>query len=144
MAACHYCGEPKAKTEDHIVPKALGGTDAYINRVAACRRCNEAKAADMPTCSCGTCRYAVMYWEARQEGLTEGGRLRMSGTRIRTLDPGGHELGVMPIDDEREGWLEHFEMVRYFERRIDPHNKVVVERCNAWGENWTEVAWSIN
>lgn len=40
MAACHYCGEPKAKTEDHIVPKALGGTDAYINRVAACRRCN--------------------------------------------------------------------------------------------------------
>lgn len=70
MAACHYCGEPKAKTEDHIVPKALGGTDAYINRVAACRRCNEAKAADMPTCSCGTCRYAVMYWEARQEGLS--------------------------------------------------------------------------
>lgn len=27
MAACHYCGEPKAKTEDHIAPKALGGTD---------------------------------------------------------------------------------------------------------------------
>jgi 5-methylcytosine-specific restriction endonuclease McrA len=41
---CRYCGGP-AKTADHVIPKALGGTDDMSNLVAACRRHNSAKGA---------------------------------------------------------------------------------------------------
>jgi HNH endonuclease len=39
---CHYCGG-HATTTDHIIPKAQGGSDAWDNLVASCRRCNGAK-----------------------------------------------------------------------------------------------------
>lgn len=45
---CHYCKQqfyPSALTLDHKVPLAAGGTWALANLVAACRRCNGAKAA---------------------------------------------------------------------------------------------------
>jgi len=41
---CHYCGTPLrldgAWHVEHQVPRALGGTDAPLNLVAACARCN--------------------------------------------------------------------------------------------------------
>lgn len=37
---CWWCGGP-AKTVDHIVPKARGGTDAYSNLAPACEVCNQ-------------------------------------------------------------------------------------------------------
>ena len=44
---CHWCGEQPTKdnpmTADHIVPRALGGTNARSNLVGACRRCNSAR-----------------------------------------------------------------------------------------------------
>lgn len=39
---CGYCGA-YADTVDHIVPKARGGRDTWLNTVAACDRCNQAK-----------------------------------------------------------------------------------------------------
>lgn len=36
---CHYCGDA-ATHVDHIVPRALGGTDDLGNLIAACRACN--------------------------------------------------------------------------------------------------------
>lgn len=44
---CAYCGRPfsgkKARrTQDHIVPRILGGKDGF-NRVAACLQCNQDK-----------------------------------------------------------------------------------------------------
>ena len=39
---CHYCGKP-ARTVDHVLPVAAGGTDDPSNLVAACRRCNARK-----------------------------------------------------------------------------------------------------
>jgi 5-methylcytosine-specific restriction endonuclease McrA len=39
---CHYCGGP-ATTVDHVIPKSKGGTNAWNNLVAACRRCNGSK-----------------------------------------------------------------------------------------------------
>lgn len=49
--ACRYCGAmaPDAKlTVDHVMPKALGGSDDPSNLVAACRDCNYGKASTMP------------------------------------------------------------------------------------------------
>jgi len=37
--ACHYCGGV-ATHVDHIVPRALGGSDDLKNLIAACRACN--------------------------------------------------------------------------------------------------------
>lgn len=45
---CRYCGgQPPdvALTIDHVLPVALGGTDAADNLVAACKDCNAGKAA---------------------------------------------------------------------------------------------------
>lgn len=39
---CKYCGG-HADTVDHIIPKALGGTDALDNLTAACGPCNYSK-----------------------------------------------------------------------------------------------------
>ena len=39
---CQYCGRD-ADSIDHVVPRSRGGTHAWDNVVAACRRCNLAK-----------------------------------------------------------------------------------------------------
>lgn len=49
--ACRYCGQmaPEVKlTVDHVMPKALGGSDDPSNLVAACRDCNAGKSSTMP------------------------------------------------------------------------------------------------
>lgn len=49
--ACRYCGgiAPDVKlTVDHVMPKALGGSDDPSNLVAACRDCNFGKASTSP------------------------------------------------------------------------------------------------
>jgi 5-methylcytosine-specific restriction endonuclease McrA len=41
---CQYCGTTHAKmTVDHVVPRTLGGGDAWENLVCACARCNNVK-----------------------------------------------------------------------------------------------------
>jgi hypothetical protein len=48
---CRYCGATPAEAElriDHVVPVALGGSDAPGNLVAACHDCNAGKAASAP------------------------------------------------------------------------------------------------
>lgn len=39
---CQYCGAG-AENIDHVVPRSRGGSHAWDNVVAACRRCNTAK-----------------------------------------------------------------------------------------------------
>jgi 5-methylcytosine-specific restriction endonuclease McrA len=39
---CQYCGR-RAESIDHVVPRSRGGTHAWENVVAACRRCNAVK-----------------------------------------------------------------------------------------------------
>lgn len=38
-----------ATTIDHVLPRTLGGMEAWLNEVAACRACNAAKADRLPT-----------------------------------------------------------------------------------------------
>jgi 5-methylcytosine-specific restriction endonuclease McrA len=40
---CQYC-DSGAETLDHVVPRSRGGRHVWENLVAACRRCNHAKA----------------------------------------------------------------------------------------------------
>lgn len=40
---CQYCGAPRAKTADHVIPHSKGGTRALTNLVAACPTCNTSK-----------------------------------------------------------------------------------------------------
>lgn len=41
---CQYCGVRKpVMTTDHVIPKALGGTDSWENMVCACPECNASK-----------------------------------------------------------------------------------------------------
>lgn len=47
VSRCFYCGAG-AVIADHYTPKALGGTDAKSNLVAACAPCNSTKADDPP------------------------------------------------------------------------------------------------
>jgi 5-methylcytosine-specific restriction endonuclease McrA len=46
---CVYCGR-YADTVDHVVAKSKGGTDALINLVAACRRCNTLRGTSCVNC----------------------------------------------------------------------------------------------
>jgi 5-methylcytosine-specific restriction endonuclease McrA len=61
---CFYCSEPlpepaserirhrkreMSATIDHVLPRSLGGAAEWHNEVAACRRCNSAKADRPPT-----------------------------------------------------------------------------------------------
>jgi len=39
---CAYCGG-HATTVDHVTPKSRGGTDTWLNTVAACATCNHRK-----------------------------------------------------------------------------------------------------
>ncbi|WP_016907279.1 HNH endonuclease [Streptomyces xiaopingdaonensis] len=44
---CAYCGR-RAGTVDHVVPRSRGGTDSWLNTVAACGGCNRRKADRTP------------------------------------------------------------------------------------------------
>ncbi|MBX9633712.1 MAG: HNH endonuclease [Magnetospirillum sp.] len=38
----------ESATIDHVLPRTLGGMEAWLNEVAACRACNAAKADRLP------------------------------------------------------------------------------------------------
>lgn len=40
---CVYCNSKDNLTLDHVVPKSMGGGDAWDNLVTACQRCNSRK-----------------------------------------------------------------------------------------------------
>jgi 5-methylcytosine-specific restriction endonuclease McrA len=44
---CQYCGSA-AESIDHVLPRSRGGTHAWDNVVAACRRCNTRKEDRLP------------------------------------------------------------------------------------------------
>ena len=44
---CQYCGKP-ASTIDHVKPRCQQGTSSFKNQVAACSKCNNAKAGRTP------------------------------------------------------------------------------------------------
>ncbi len=47
---CQYCGVRKpVMTTDHVIPKALGGTDSWENLVCACPECNAKKGNRTPS-----------------------------------------------------------------------------------------------
>ncbi|MFI5496313.1 HNH endonuclease [Actinoplanes sp. NPDC051859] len=39
---CAYCGKP-GTTIDHVLPRSRGGSNSWLNTVAACGRCNQRK-----------------------------------------------------------------------------------------------------
>lgn len=45
---CVYCGSREALTIDHVVPRSMGGRDAWDNLVTACQRCNARKGSMTP------------------------------------------------------------------------------------------------
>ena len=53
---CQYCGincieAGKIATVDHVIPKALGGTDTFLNLVTACYECNAKKGNWLSACN---------------------------------------------------------------------------------------------
>lgn len=81
---CVYCGG-SATSIDHVVPRSRGGTHTWDNVVAACRRCNHAKADRS---------LAEMGWALPHPPRTPSGAAwRLLGTR--TVDPRWRDwLGV--------------------------------------------------
>ena len=76
---CVYCGS-SATSIDHVVPRSRGGTHTWDNVVAACRRCNHAKADRF---------LAEIGWSLpRQPGAPSGAAWRLLGHR--TVDPRWH------------------------------------------------------
>jgi 5-methylcytosine-specific restriction endonuclease McrA len=45
---CHYCGEERPLTQDHVIPVSRGGRHTASNIVAACRSCNSRKKDKLP------------------------------------------------------------------------------------------------
>jgi 5-methylcytosine-specific restriction endonuclease McrA len=45
---CQYCGTKRELTIDHVVPRARGGVDTWVNLVTACKKCNARKGEDTP------------------------------------------------------------------------------------------------
>jgi 5-methylcytosine-specific restriction endonuclease McrA len=82
---CVYCGG-SATSIDHVIPRSRGGTHTWDNVVAACRRCNHAKAD----------RYlAELGWSLpRPPGAPSGAAWRLLGHR--TVDPRWREWLGMP------------------------------------------------
>ena len=83
-STCVYCGG-SATSIDHVVPRSRGGTHTWDNVVAACRRCNHAKADRS---------LAEMGWALPHPPRTPSGAAwRLLGTR--SVDPRWREwLGV--------------------------------------------------
>lgn len=74
--SCRYCGQcaPDVKlTVDHVVPKALGGTDAPSNLVAACVDCNVGKASSSPD--------AALVSDVAADALQWAAALKLAGER---------------------------------------------------------------
>lgn len=40
---CQYCATRRDLTIDHVVPRARGGKDSWVNLVTACKKCNTRK-----------------------------------------------------------------------------------------------------
>lgn len=40
---CHYCGDRKFQTFDHVIPRSKGGSHESKNLVPCCRSCNSSK-----------------------------------------------------------------------------------------------------
>jgi hypothetical protein len=62
---CHYCDEPAASW-DHIIPRALGGSNDPSNLVPACLPCNQDKSDGLPTHDCEKCQDALADYEELQ------------------------------------------------------------------------------
>lgn len=79
---CFYCKTDEKKlTVDHVVPKALGGTDDPTNLVAACGTCNNGKASTNPEAPLvAQAREDAMRWQmawtAAVEEATRDGQQR--------------------------------------------------------------------
>jgi 5-methylcytosine-specific restriction endonuclease McrA len=84
-STCVYCGG-SATSIDHVVPRSRGGTHTWDNVVAACRRCNHAKADRS---------LAEMGWSLPHPPMTPSGAAwRLLGAR--TVDPRWREWLGMP------------------------------------------------
>lgn len=73
---CLYCGERfhwHQLSRDHVIPRCLGGQDAWENVVTACRRCNHHKGGRSPE-QAGLRLLAVPYAPSHAEGLILAGR----------------------------------------------------------------------
>ena len=68
---CHYCRAP-ATSRDHIVPRALGGSNQPWNLVPSCVRCNSEKGSSEPTCRCEKCSQAVARHAEGDRGTRRG------------------------------------------------------------------------
>jgi 5-methylcytosine-specific restriction endonuclease McrA len=40
---CQYCSTKRDLTIDHVIPRAKGGKDTWVNLVTACKKCNAKK-----------------------------------------------------------------------------------------------------
>lgn len=49
---CQHCGA-EATDADHLIPKAMGGTDVMENLVASCKPCNSKRGAKLLVRSAG-------------------------------------------------------------------------------------------
>lgn len=79
--ACRYCGAtpPDVKLNvDHVVPAALGGSNAPTNLVAACTDCNAGKTSSMPN--------AATVEDVDQQAFRQAAVLKQAATVVDNAD----------------------------------------------------------
>lgn len=116
--ACRYCGgvAPEVRlTVDHVVPKALGGTDDPSNLVAACVDCNAGKSSVPPDAPLVDDVAAdTIRWAAAMERAAEIDRQQRSSDElffadfidrmIAAYESGkGYELPSLDVIEDRQG-----------------------------------------
>lgn len=83
--ACQYCGQAAPNVTlhvDHVIPKALGGSDNPDNLVAACRDCNAGKASTRPD-EDWVAQVSEKSERHREQLAYEGLRYVAASTRVR-------------------------------------------------------------
>lgn len=118
---CRYCRSTEGQlTIDHVLPVALGGTDAPDNLVTACRDCNAGKSSTNPG--------SPLVAQVTEETLRYAERARQAwavlveeqGSREEYVDLIADELGAMTVPvDWRQSIARWFSMGVHVEVLVD-------------------------
>lgn len=127
--SCRYCGSmaPDVKlTVDHVVPKALGGSDAADNLVTACQPCNSGKSSTNPDAPLvdDVAQDALRWSQARTAAIAEWRDHRIAlKASLSAFVEAWDAWGVGPEDN----------------RRVIPRDPGWEDSCERWLEEGLEV-----
>jgi hypothetical protein len=124
--SCHYCGMRPGTTNDHIVPRVLGGPGSFWNYVAACSPCNSAKTDLWPTCECEKCSAAVRRFMENPAWVRKAKRVlaRRRDTVQHNIDM-IEKIRLRELRRQRDGLQDRIDHIRDLELTLSQGSSIV-------------------